>query len=577
MDNAYRSLINAFIEECMPMAEKLADLFFNFERRWKFGDPADELFQPIKSDLHTIKGNSAMMGFTPIERTAHALEDVCALLIKRPELRDEQAAELLMEGGDLLVRMLQQAESENVQAGPAEEYILKLQDYVETARERRSGTDRRSDQEWRSGDDRRQGKERRQEPAAKGQQPAIGKVSDTIRVDFKRLDELLEAVGEGVIVQSVLSEVHQRMSLAFRDSAEVDMLGRAILSLDKIMKRLEDTLMDTRLLPISTLFGRFPRLVRDLSRQKGTPATLVTLGEETRIDKRIIDRLGEPLLHLIRNAFSHGIEDQEERKKRDKKAEAKITLQAKNLSDRVVISVGDDGGGIDVEKVRQKAQSMGLETTNLSAEEVKRLIFLPGFSTSAEVSELSGRGVGMDVVAETIQSLGGSIEVHSEIKCGTEFEINLPLTLTVIRSLLIEVDKELYAIPLSHVVESVKLEEMRIHEIKDFGMLNWRGKMLHVVDGGNLLDTESKSKKRTFCVIVSSGSRSKAILADRLVSHQDIVVKGLDSIFADSYTIFGATILGNGQVVFILDVARIIDESVAEKKTFTSPPVTPLQ
>ena len=322
--------------------------------------------------------------------------------------------------------------------------------------------------------------------------------------------------------------------------------------------------METRLLPISSVFGRFPRLVRDLAQAENKPVRVVTAGGEIPLDKAILDRIGEPLMHLLTNAVVHGIESPEERARAQKSAEGTIDLRATSESGRVVIRITDDGGGLDDAKILAKARALGLESRAADPEQLRSLIFLPGFSTAEEVSALAGRGVGLDVVAHAIHELGGTIEVESRLGQGTSFTLNLPLTLAILRSLIVEVDRERYAVPISHVAATVRVEPDTMHEMNRKGVALWRGDLIHVCDGGTLLGTGvAPNGSRRFYIVISMGNRRRGILVDRLIGHQDIVVKSLDATVGRPDVVSGTTILGDGKVACILDAVRILDQRMS--------------
>ncbi|MGH2708292.1 MAG: chemotaxis protein CheA, partial [Actinomycetota bacterium] len=374
-----------------------------------------------------------------------------------------------------------------------------------------------------------------------------------VRVDFRRLDTLLEVLGEGMIEHSAVADAYRRVARQAGRAEALGDLDRTILALEKTMKRLEEIVLGTRLLPTSSVFGRFPRLLREVAQAQGKPVRLVTFGGDTALDKAILDRLGEPLIHLLSNAVVHGIETPEERRLAGKPAEAVLELRATSHSGRVMIQVSDDGRGLDEQKIRAKAEVLGIEPRNA--------IFAPGFSTADEVSRLAGRGVGLDVVATSIHALGGTIEVESRPGRGVSFVLDLPLTLAIVRSLIVEVDQERYAVPISHVAETVRAEPEAIHEINQQGVALWRGDLIHVADGGSLLGTATRSDRpRRFYLVISSGGRRRGVLVDRLVGHQDVVVKGLDPSLGRPNVVSGTTILGDGRVACILDAVRILDQ-----------------
>lgn len=563
MDEDFKGLRQDFLDETQPMLERVETTLVEMERRWKLAGSDAGSFPSIKSDLHTIKGSSGMMGFASIQSTAHAMEDVVRLLVERDDLREVAVLDLLLQGAALIKRLLVEVAEVSETSTDTSPYVERVRAYVAVASERRKTADRRSSREWRSGTDRRASAGRRAQTKPPKSEISFGKVSDTVRIDFAKLDNLIEQVGEAVIVHSVMSEIHHRLAVQYGVSGQVAELERAVLSFDKILNQLQQTIMETRLLPVSAVFSRFNRLVRDLGAHEGKEVRLVTRGDETRIDKRLIDRLGEPLLHVVRNAIAHGIESPDERVALNKPREGTVTLAARQFSDRVVIVVRDDGRGLDTKKIREKALQLGYDVHEATDQELYRVIFQPDFSTSEGVSELAGRGVGLSVVATAVRDLGGNVETVSIAGRGTEFRLNLPLTLTVVKSLLVEIDNELYAVPLAHVVESVRTAPDAIHEITQRGVVTWRGELIHIADGGEIFaSARGEHRERAFYIVVSVGGRKRGILVDRLVGHQDIVVKALDDILGRPETVSGATILGDGRVAFIMDAPRLLEQRI---------------
>jgi two-component system chemotaxis sensor kinase CheA len=281
----------------------------------------------------------------------------------------------------------------------------------------------------------------------------------------------------------------------------------------------------------------------------------------------VLTRLHEPLLHMVRNAFAHGIETPEQRRAAGKPEEANLLLAAKLVSGRVKIAVVDDGRGLDLTRIAAKASSLGVETDGLSEEELRRLIFMPNFSTAAAVSNLAGRGVGLDVVAEAIHALGGSVDVESAPGAGTAFLLNLPVTISQLKGLVVSVDGELYIVPLGFVLESVAADPRAIHEVGHVPVMSWRGELVPVIDTGALVGTasERRAARRGYCVILSSGNRRRGLLVDRLLRRQDVVIKGLDESLGPSKVVFGLSILGDGRVAPILDCAQILGQTVAPR------------
>jgi two-component system, chemotaxis family, sensor kinase CheA len=546
-ENAFGELIQDYIVECLPLAEEVGDTFIQLERGWRDGGAADDDLEAVKGRLHTIKGNSAMMGIVPAQEVAHALEDVCAYLAADPSLRGEAAAELLVSGSGLLIDLIRSAAADSDQEAAAE-FVQRVRGYLSSSQSdsresvpaaAQTGSERRS-------------RERR----------ASNK--HLVRVDFHRLDAMLEVLGEGMIEQAAVAECCRRLAGKISETEQLADIDRALVGLEKTLKRLQGILMETRLLPISTVFGRFPRLVRDLAESEKKSVRVVTTGDQIPLDKTILDRVGEPLTHLLTNAVVHGVETPAERVRAGKPEEATLDLRATFESGRVVIRLTDDGRGLDDGRIMSKAKDLGLESRIAEGQQLQSLIFLPGFSTADRVSSLAGRGVGLDVVANAVHELGGSIEVESRPGQGVTFTLNLPLTLSILRSLIVEVDQERYALPMSHVAATVRTEPDTIHEVNRKGIAVWQGDLIHVSDAGALLGTgAAPNGSRRFYIVISMGTRRRGILVDRLIGHQDVVVKSLDPTVGRPELVSGTTIMGDGKVTCILDAARILEHRVS--------------
>jgi two-component system, chemotaxis family, sensor kinase CheA len=551
-EHAFTELIRDYVAECLPHAEQVTDTFVELERCWSEGIPADELLTGLKGTLHTLKGNSAMMGFTPLQALAHALEDVCARCTTDPAARTPEAADLLVEGGSLLIDLIRHAAATPPAPDATADFVARVGGLLEATVAVES--DRRET-------DRRDGDRRR---ADRRGSAGSGDAGTAVRIDFRLLDTMLEIFGESMIDHAALHDAHRRLLHRLGTCPELSDLDRTLLSLDSSMKRFENALMRTRMLPVSTVFGRFTRLVRDVARSERKRVRLVATGGETLLDKTVLDRLGEPLVHLLTNAIVHGIEPEADRVAAGKPAEASLVLRAAPISDRVVITVSDNGRGLDVARIHAKAVALGLASAGSDAEQLSSLIFRPGFTTSDQVSTLAGRGVGLDVVAQSIRELGGTIEIRSVPGQGVTFVLGLPLTLAIVKSLIVEVDRERYAVPLSHVVETARVDPAAIHDINRQGVTIWRGHPVAVTDGGVLLGSPSTGERaRAFYLVITSGGRRRVILVDRLIGYQDVVVKGLDPALGRPDVVSGATILGDGRVACILDPVRILDQRSA--------------
>jgi len=384
------------------------------------------------------------------------------------------------------------------------------------------------------------------------------KTSKTVRVDIERLDKLMNLVSELIIIKTRLEGLDTK--------ANQDMV-MAIEYLERITTNLHDAVMKVRMVPIERVYNRFPRMVRDLSKELGKEINLYMSGEETEVDRTVIDEIGDPLVHLIRNAIDHGIETPEERQKMGKPSKGKIYLRAYHDGNNVVIEVEDDGKGIDKEKVKQKALEKKLLTKEeiliKSDKEIIDLLFTPGFSTADKVTDISGRGVGLDVVKKKIENLGGMVEVKTQLGKGTKFIIRLPLTLAIIQALLIKVGQEKYAIPLSSIKEIMKIRVENIKKVKGREMVLYRGNILPIIRLNRILDLDdeiSNSSRDLTVVIVKKGDFLAGLTVDSLIGQQEIVIKSLGKYLSNNRIIAGATILGDGNVALILDPNILLSE-----------------
>jgi len=383
----------------------------------------------------------------------------------------------------------------------------------------------------------------------------VGKIGKTVRVDIDRLDNLMNLVSELIIIKTRMDDLSGK--------ATGENMTEAIEYLERITTSLHDAVMKVRMVPIERVFNRFPRLVRDLSKELGKEIDLQMSGEETEVDRTVIDEIGDPLIHLIRNSIDHGIELPKDRIKIGKPERGNLILKSYPDGNNVVIEVEDDGKGIDYKKIVRKALEKGLltekEAENLSIEESINLLFLPGFSTAEKVSDLSGRGVGLDVVKSKIESINGSVEVESVEDKGTKFIIRIPLTLAIIQALLIKLSDEIYAIPLSSVTEIVNISSSDIRDVQGQEIALYRGKTIPVLRLKALLEIpEDDVDEDLVVVVVNKGEKQAGLIVDSLIGQQEIVIKSLGKYLAGIKYISGATILGNGNISLILDVNSLI-------------------
>jgi len=373
-------------------------------------------------------------------------------------------------------------------------------------------------------------------------------LNQSIRVDIQKLDSFMNLVSELVIYRTRLEDVAKRT-----DISDID---EPLSHVARITSELQDLVLKIRMQPVSVVFNRFPRMVRDLSKELNKKINLVIEGEETELDRTVVSELSEPLIHLIRNAADHGIEPLNKRKALNKPEEGIIKLNAYQEGNRVIIVVSDDGGGINIEAIKETAKNRGINTDNLTDEDLLQLIFDQGFSTAKEITDVSGRGVGMDVVKQKINSLGGSIEVISETNKGTSFIIKLPLTLSIIQALLVKIGGETFAIPLGIIEKVIKIKDNDILKSQLSELYMYREKAVPVVRVNEKLGLNG-SKENEHLILTLLGDQYYGLIVDELIGQQEIVIKKLNGILGKMKEYLGATILGNGDITLILDVGSI--------------------
>ena len=396
-------------------------------------------------------------------------------------------------------------------------------------------------------------------PAAQAQ-PAdngskVQKFKQKVRVDIEKLDEMMNLVGELVMHKGRLEQI----GLISKNSE----LEETVEQVDRITTELQSVVMKVRMVPIEQVFNRFPRMVRDLAKELGKEIDFIMEGQETELDRTVIDEIGDPLIHLLRNALDHGIELPQERLQGGKPGRGMVKLSARHEGNNVYIEVEDDGRGINLERVLEKAVNKGLissrEAEQITAEEAFRLVFTPGFSTAAEVTDVSGRGVGLDVVKAKMEAIGGEISVASKAGRGTRFTIKLPLTLAIIQALTVSVGEEIYAIPLSNVDETTMISDQDIKMVQNQEVILLRGKVLPLYRLRSLLDVpgEAPVQESTYVVVVRKADRQAGLVVDALIGQHEIVIKSLGKLLSGISGLAGAIVAGDGNVHLILDVASL--------------------
>jgi two-component system, chemotaxis family, sensor kinase CheA len=385
----------------------------------------------------------------------------------------------------------------------------------------------------------------------------------TIRVDHEKLDHLMNLIGELIINRNRFSLLARSLQDEEGLQEIAQQLTETTYSMARISDELQDTIMKVRMVPVRTVFSRFPRLVRDLSRKSCKEVELLTEGEETELDKSVVEEIGDPLVHLIRNSVDHGLEEGGLRAEAGKPAVGRVWLRAFHKGNSVIIEVEDDGRGIDPARMRAKAVEKGLvsedEARSMDDQQAIELIFAPGFSTAERITDISGRGVGMDVVRNNIKNLKGSVTVNSVVGKGTKFTLSLPLTLAIIDALMVEVRGDIYAIPLDAVSETTKLSAAKFNEVNERKVVTLRGEVMGIVELSEILGYTTEEDERAIVpiVIVNVNDRRLGLIVDRLLERQEVVIKSLGKYLGDLHGISGATIMGDGSVVLILDPNEI--------------------
>ena len=522
----FSELLKDFLDDAETHLKAFDSALLSLERN---GHNKDVVLSLLGS-LHTFKGNSGMMGFEPLKRYIHLIEEIFKR-INDNEAELGQVLDALFECANVIRNALHAIEKDpSVKIDLAQD-ILSIQEQLE-------GTG---------------------SPTAKqavDPESYLGTKTDTIKVDFRRLDELLNLVGELVIFKTRLNQIGSEIRGAVGNKSLIKDLNSGLELMGKTISGLQEGIMRARMLPVRHVFDKFPRMVRDLSKSQGKEIRLLFEGEDTELDKTVIDELEKPLLHIIRNAIDHGIETSDERMLKGKDPKGTIVLKAAQESNYVMIKVKDDGRGINVDKVREKAAERGLIKADEQPDKdsLLSLIFSPGFTTKSEATDISGRGIGLDVANRNIAKLNGQIIIDTMPERGTELTIKLPLSLAIIPALMAEASGEVYAIPMSSVDESIKIREEELHVINNHEVVRFREKVLPVVRLSDFLGLEGTRQKRFYLIILGKAEKRIAVAVDRLRGQQEIVIKPLDDTFGKSRGIAGASILGDGRIVLIIDV-----------------------
>ncbi len=566
-DEEMREIVESFIVETKELLEKLDKDLIELEKR-----PEDkELLNAIFRYVHTIKGTSSFIGFEQMSELTHKFEDILNKLRKgelkvRPDIMD-----VMLEAFDLMKILLSKLEVKDLSPIEIESVVAKFE---KISSGEIIGDEENSETKVEQDLSEISEKINSSEEQSTLQKTQTKVIDKTIRIDVERLDELMNLVGELVLGRNRLSQIISNVIEKFEGETLARELIDTVAQVDYLTSELQNVVMRTRMLPIAKVFSKFPRLVRDLSREMNKEVELFIYGEETEVDKSVIEYIHDPLVHIIRNAIDHGIEPPEEREKLGKPEKGKVILKAEHEGNYIVITVEDDGRGIDPEKIRKKAIEKKLlteqEAMSISDKDILNFIFIPGFSTASKVTNVSGRGVGLDVVKANITKLNGMIDVQSIPGRGTKFILKLPLTLAIIQGLLVNVCDEIFIIPLSSVIEVVRIKQEQIHRIKNKEMIRLRDSVLPLVRLDKIFSLKTNGNKGKYLYIVVLGLAEKklGVVVDGLIGQKEVVIKSLGSYLNNTRGIAGATILGDGTVRMIIDVAQIFKMTAENSFSF---------
>ena len=616
-----KEILQDFLTEAEEMLEGLDTFFVQLEAR-----PDDRtLLNEIFRTAHSIKGSAGFIGLNRIVEVAHHAENVLNQLRQGQMRAEPLVIDIILEAMDALKLLVKEVRSGNPADVDIESLTQKLdllmqwgedvqtesaqdeggQDHAkegvgevppetpvssETALS--SETFQVEDEELGAGQTAKESRVEDPAPAKESvrpsrglssmQVPAVttpapsaseapstgtGEADQTIRVETSRLDNVMNLVGELVLGRNRLVRLSGDQSGVLDAQQQLKEISEAVAQLSRVTTDLQLAVIKTRMQPIRKVLGKFPRMVRDLSRKMGKEVRLELSGEETELDKSVIEEIGDPLVHIIRNAIDHGLESPEERQASGKPAEGVVRIGAYQEGNSIVIEISDDGKGIGVERVKQKALEKRLiseaDADRMAEGELVNLIFLPGFSTAEKITDVSGRGVGMDVVRTNINKINGSVEVRTVPGAGSTFVIRLPLTIAIIQALMVTIGAEVYAIPLQTVVETVKITREEVKTLSGSDVLNLRDQVLPLLrlrDEFKVPETDPSDASRCYVVVVQLGSRLLGLVVDRLPYQEEVVIKSMGPLLSGIRGMAGATITGDGKVVLILDVAEILQD-----------------
>ncbi len=561
-NNEIEELIGDFLVETSEIVDSLDHDLVELEHRQNDLDLLNKIFR----GAHTMKGSSSFLGFDKLTLLTHNAEEVLNKLRKGDMIVTQLVMDVLLEFVDSTKELI-----EEIKTG---ENTVDIENTVQRLKDINLGGDT-SSVSARPKEITSSGSAQATPTATVAAKQSVAPVSNTqkqgaipqqeqtIRVDVSRLDALLNLVGELVLSRNRLSQLSNDLDSKFENEYLIEQLLETTSQIGMNTTELQLAVMKTRMIPIGKVFSKFPRMVRDLSRDSGKDIELVITGEETELDKSVVEEIGDPLIHLIRNSCDHGCEMPDVRLAKGKPEKGTVELKAYHEGNHIVIEIKDDGAGMDPEKLKNKAIEKGImtqdEALSLTDEQAYAIIFRPGFSTTEKVTNISGRGVGMDVVRTNVEKLNGIITIKSEIDQGSTFYLKLPLTLAIIQALLVEVSEEVFAIPLASVVETVRVSIDEVHSFEGREVLKLRDRVLSLVRIDRTFGLDEVDNNEVYVVIVGLAEKQLGFIVNNLIGQEEIVIKSLGEYITGNSGIAGATITGDGRVRLIIDVAGTME------------------
>lgn len=547
-NNDMQDLVQDFILETEEIIEALDHDLVELETRKNDLDLLNKIFR----GAHTMKGASSFLGFDKMSSLTHHAEEILNKLRKNEISVNSAIMDILLEFVDATKTILT-----DIKEGTDNASVKDLINRLKLANEGKlagGGSGGKPDEN---------GGPQSAPKSVEQVKKAAMSIEQTIRVDVSRLDSLMNLVGELVLSRNRIGQISGDLEKKFEGEFLIEQLMETTSQIGLITTELQLAVMKTRMVPIGKVFNKFPRMVRDLCRDMGKDVDLIISGEETELDKSVVEEIGDPLIHMIRNSVDHGVEIPEIRRKRGKTEKGTVHLSAYHEGNHIVVEIKDDGAGMDAEALKMKAVEKGVitadEAKNMDPEAAYGLVFKPGFSTAAKITDVSGRGVGMDVVKTNIEKLNGIINIESEYGHGTRFRLKLPLTLAIIQALLVDVSGEIFAIPLVSVIETVRIKETEIHSFEGREVLKLRDSVLSLIRLDEIYELQESLDDDIYVVVVGLAEKRLGFVVNKLVGQEEIVIKSLGDYLSGNEGIAGATIMGDGRVRLIIDVAGVME------------------